>query len=41
MSVCLYVTIVTLRYKMKTKKDKMLIFAGIVEYGTGNIVSKF
>ena len=39
--VCLYVTIVTLRYKTKTKKDTKLEFAGVVDYATSNILSKF
>ena len=32
---------VTLRYKMKTKKDKKLDLAGVVGYVTSNILSKF
>ncbi len=32
---------VTLRYKTKTIKDKKLDFAGIVDYVTSNILSKF
>ena len=35
-----YVTIVTLRYKTKTKKYKKLDFAGVVDYVTSNILSK-
>ena len=37
MSVYMYVTIVTLRYKTKTKGDKKLIFAGVVDHSTSNI----
>ena len=37
----MYVTIVTLRYKTKTKRDKKMIFAGVVDYVASNIPSKF
>ena len=36
----MYVTIVTLRYKTKTKKYMKLIFAGFVESVTSNIPAK-
>ena len=36
LSVCLYVTIVTLRNKTKTKRDKNYFFAGIVDYVKSN-----
>ena len=32
---------VTLHYKTKTKKDKKLDFAGVVDYVTSSILSKF
>ena len=31
----------TLRYKTKTKRDEKLNFAGVVDYVTSNILSKF
>ena len=33
--------IMTLRFKRKIKIDKKLIFAGVVDYVTSNILSKF
>ena len=39
--VYLYVTIVTLRYKTITKRDKKVIFAGVVDYVANNILTKF
>ena len=33
--------IVTLRYKMKTKRDKKIIFAGVVDYFDSSIPAKF